>query len=261
MGCNISRRVADAQLSSEELQNNQEAKSQTKNDSIAGSEAVPSQDGAAWPTGTSKDGDKLGNEISEADSPEELPGRFTSSQKSSNAQTTDALLTSEFMSKSWPLQETERQKPSDILDELRMQGIIKSQSTIARTREAYENKRDALEKAQKKPPARLEKIQFGNKEVGDFTVKDMKTSAEAKNQVREEELNKMPQLITFFSVTPHQTTGNETEKDCPSSESQGCTDTPQPSHFDGEPGILPKEIAAVEATNNYKRTLSLSLIT
>ncbi|XP_014796309.1 PREDICTED: stathmin domain-containing protein 1 [Calidris pugnax] len=183
MGCNISNRVADAQLSSEELQNNQEAKSQTKNDSIAGTEAVPSQDGAAGPTGTSKDGDKLENETSEADSPEELPGRFISSQKSSNAQSTDALLASEFISKSWPSQKTERQKPSDILEELRMQGIIKSQSTIARTGEVYENKRDALEKTQKKPPARLEKIQFGNTEVGDFTVKDMKTSAEAKNQV------------------------------------------------------------------------------
>lgn len=43
--------------------------------------------------------------------------------------------------------------------------------------------RDALEKTLKKPPARLEKIQFGNKEAGDFTVKDMKTSTEAKKQV------------------------------------------------------------------------------
>ncbi|XP_063181953.1 stathmin domain-containing protein 1 [Chroicocephalus ridibundus] len=169
MGCNISNRVAVAQLSSEELQNNQEAKSQTKNDSIAGTEAVPSQDGAAWPRGTSEDGDKLEDETSEADSHEE---RFTSSQKSSNAQSTDALLTSKFVSKSWPLQETERQKPSDILEELRMQGIIKSPSTTARTAEMYENKRDALEKTQKKPPAMLEKIQFGNKKADDFTAKD-----------------------------------------------------------------------------------------
>ncbi|KAM6209175.1 LOW QUALITY PROTEIN: stathmin domain-containing protein 1 [Sarcoramphus papa] len=219
MGCNISNRVAVAQLSSEELQNNQEAKSQTKSDSIAGTEAVPSQDGAAWPMGTSKDGAKLEDETSEGDSPEELPERFTSSQKSSNAQSTDTLLTSEFISKSWPLQETERQKSSDILEELRMQGIIKSQSTTARTGEVYENKRDALEKTLKKPPARLEKIQFGNKEVDDFTVKDMKTSAEAKKQVREEELNKMPQHSHFFPATTHQTTGKQTEKDCPSFES------------------------------------------
>ncbi|XP_068252561.1 stathmin domain-containing protein 1 [Nyctibius grandis] len=221
MGCNISNRVAVTQLSSEELQNNQEAKSQTKNDSIAGTEAVPSQDGAAWPTGTSKAGAKLEDETSEGHSPEELPERFTSSQKSSNAQSTDTLLTSEFISKSWPLQETERQKSSDILEELRMQGIIKSQSTAARTGEVYENKRDVLEKTLKKPPARLEKIQFGNKEAGDFTAKDMKTSAEEKKQ------------------------------DCPSFESQGGTDTPQPSPLDGEPVVLLKEVTAVEATNNY----------
>lgn len=52
----------------------------------------------------------------------------------------DTLLTSGFISKSWPLQETERQKSSDILEELRMQGIIRSQSTTASTEEAYENK-------------------------------------------------------------------------------------------------------------------------
>ncbi|KAM6142975.1 stathmin domain-containing protein 1 [Phoenicopterus ruber ruber] len=278
MGCNISNRVAVAQLSSEELQNNQEAKSQvvtsskqtlykTKNDSIAGIEAVPSQDGAAWPTGPSKDGAKLEDETSERDSPEELPERLTSSRKSSNAQSTDALLTSEFISKSWPLQETERQKSSDILEELRRQGIIKSQSTTARTGEVDENKRDALEKTLKKPPARMEKIQFGNKEVGDFTVKDMKTSAEAKKQNKltkfsanwsnilitlgEEELNKMPQHMTFFPATAHQATGKQTEKNCLSFESQGDTDTPQPPPLEGEPGVLLKGIAAVEATNNY----------
>lgn len=39
------------------------------------------------------------------------------------------LLTSKGISRSQPSQETERQKSSDILEELRMQGIIKSQST------------------------------------------------------------------------------------------------------------------------------------
>ncbi|KAK4828456.1 hypothetical protein QYF61_026681 [Mycteria americana] len=59
MGCNISNRVALTQLSSEELQNNQEAKSQV----------------------------------------------VTSSKQTLYK---NALLTSEFTSKSWPLEETER---------------------------------------------------------------------------------------------------------------------------------------------------------
>ncbi|XP_010281019.1 PREDICTED: stathmin domain-containing protein 1 [Phaethon lepturus] len=250
MGCNISNRVTVAQLSSEELPSNQEAKGQTKSDSIVETEAVLSRDGAAWPTGTSKVGAKLEDETSQGDCPEELPGRFTSSQKSSNAQSTDALLTSKFISKSWPLQETERQKSSDILEELRMQGVTKSLITTASTGEVHENKSDALAKTLKKPPARLEKIQSGNKEVGDFTVEDMKTSAEVIKQVREEELNKVPQHITFFLATAHQTTGKQTEKDCPSFESQGDTDTLQPSPLDGEPGVLLKETTTVEATNN-----------
>lgn len=42
--------------------------------------------------------------------------------------------------------------------------------------------RYALGKTLKKPPARLEKNQLGSEEVGDFTVKDTKPSAEAKKQ-------------------------------------------------------------------------------
>ncbi|KAM7123851.1 LOW QUALITY PROTEIN: stathmin domain-containing protein 1-like [Ciconia maguari] len=244
MGCNISNRVAVTQLSSEELQNNQEAKSQTKNDSIAGTEAVPSEDGAAWPTGTSKDGAKLEDETSEGDSPEDVHCCF--SEKMQKAQVNNALLTSEFTSKSWPLEETEI-KIIRHLEEPRMQEIIKSQSTTART-----GKEDALEKTLKNPPARLEKIQFGNKEVGDFTVKDIYTSAEATKQSDH----------IWVETTAHQTTGKQTEKDCPSFESQGGTDTPQPSPLDGEPGVLLKEITAVEATNTIiPRTLSSSLIT
>lgn len=49
---------------------------------------MSSQDGAAWPMSTSKDGAKLADETSEGDNPEELPERFASSQKSSNAQST-----------------------------------------------------------------------------------------------------------------------------------------------------------------------------
>lgn len=61
---------------------------QTENCSLAGTEAVPSQDGAAEPKGTSKDRAKLEDETSEGDLPEELPEKLTSSQESSNVQRT-----------------------------------------------------------------------------------------------------------------------------------------------------------------------------
>ncbi|XP_035172660.1 stathmin domain-containing protein 1 isoform X3 [Oxyura jamaicensis] len=140
MGCSTSNRVAVAQLPSEELQKNQEAKNQVTSASIARTGAVTSWDGAAWPAGPSENGSNVEDKAREGDSPEEFAERFTPSQKRSNAQSTDALLTSEFISQSRPLQETERQKSSDILEELRMQGIIRSQGTIVRTEEVSENK-------------------------------------------------------------------------------------------------------------------------
>ncbi|XP_040405417.1 stathmin domain-containing protein 1 [Cygnus olor] len=209
MGCNASNRVAVAQLPSEELEKNQEAKSQTTSASIARAGAVTSWDGAAWPVGTSERGSKVEDKAREGDSPEEFAERFTPSQKRSNVQSTDALLTSEFISQSRTLQEIERQKSSDILEELRMQGIIRSQSTTARTEEVYENK------------------------------------------IREEELSNTAQHTAFFPATAHQTTGEQTEKDCISCGSHGGTDTPQPSPLDEEPGVLIKEITAGEATNDY----------
>ncbi|XP_032298396.1 stathmin domain-containing protein 1 isoform X2 [Coturnix japonica] len=138
MGCNTSNRVAATQLSSEELQNNHEARSQTTSDSADSTWAATSQEGTAWTGGTLENRNKL--EVSEGDFPEKSTEGFTPPEKRSNAQSTDALLTSGFISKSRPLQETERQKSSDILEELRMQGIIRSQSTTAGTGEAYENK-------------------------------------------------------------------------------------------------------------------------
>nr|XP_021157017.1 stathmin domain-containing protein 1 [Columba livia] len=233
MGCYVSRRVTVTQLPPEQLEDKEEAKSQTENCSLAGTEAVPSQDEAAEPKGTSKDRAKLEDETSEGDLPEELPEKLTSPQESSNVQSTGTLLISEGISRSQPSQETEMQKSSDILEELRMQGIIKSQST---TEGMYEYKGLALENTLKKPRARLEEIQFGDNEVGDFTVKEKMISGEDKKQVRENELNRMLQHNNFFPATEQQTTDILTENDCPRFGIQGDTDTPQLSPSDEELG-------------------------
>ncbi|KAM7035912.1 LOW QUALITY PROTEIN: stathmin domain-containing protein 1 [Passerculus sandwichensis] len=153
----------------------------------------------------------------------------------------DTPLTNEFISKSSPLEETERQK--SILEELRMQGIIKSHSTTARTVEAYENKRDALGKTQKKPPARMEKkLEMRNKR---FTVhghqnKLTKFSDYWSNLLITFGVERQKELLHVFDKyllpsfeTAHQTTKKQTEKDCLSLESQGGTD-PQPSPLDAE---------------------------
>ncbi|XP_015710214.1 stathmin domain-containing protein 1 isoform X1 [Coturnix japonica] len=254
MGCNTSNRVAATQLSSEELQNNHEARSQTTSDSADSTWAATSQEGTAWTGGTLENRNKL--EVSEGDFPEKSTEGFTPPEKRSNAQSTDALLTSGFISKSRPLQETERQKSSDILEELRMQGIIRSQSTTAGTGEAYENKRDALKKMPKKPPVRLEKMWFGSKEVNDFTAKDMKT-AEEKKQVREKELCRRQQHSAFYPATDHQATSKKTEKDCPNFQSQESTDSPQSSPLHGKISVPLQEITAEETTNYYTEDFTI----
>ncbi|KAM9023135.1 LOW QUALITY PROTEIN: uncharacterized protein PRD47_002050 [Ara ararauna] len=197
MGCNISNEVAVTQLSSEELQNNQEAKSQiltspqqtllikrcpstsvqryiTKNDSIGGTEPVPTQDGAAWPTGISKDRARLEDQTSEGDYPEELPERFTSSWKSSNAQSTVHSL-------SWS------PSPPSIIKKKKKKKRAESNQKSTNTTSKYTllkafniSAERCLEKTLKKPPARLEKKSFGNKEVGDSTMKDMQILLKAK---------------------------------------------------------------------------------
>eukprot|EP00076_Gallus_gallus_P009224 XP_004939700.1 stathmin domain-containing protein 1 [Gallus gallus] len=215
MGCNTSNRVAAAQLSSEELQNNHEARSQTPSGSVDRTWAATSQEGAAWTRGTSENGSKLEVEAREGDFPERSTEGFAPSEKSSNTQSTDTLLTSGFISKSWPLQETERQKSSDILEELRMQGIIRSQSTTASTEEAYENK------------------------------------------VREKELRRTPQHTASYPATDHQTTGKQTEKDCPSFQSQESTDVPQSSPLHGEISVPLQEITAEETTNYYTEDFTI----
>lgn len=117
--------------------------------------------------------------------------------------------------------------------------------------------RDALEKMLKKPPARLEKMWFGSKEENDFTAKDMKTAEEKNKQVREKELRRTPQHTASYPATAHQTTGKQTEKDCPSFQSQESTDVPQSSPLHGEISVPLQEITAEETTNYYTEDFTI----
>ncbi|XP_062424500.1 LOW QUALITY PROTEIN: stathmin domain-containing protein 1 [Rhea pennata] len=175
-------------------------------------------------------------------------------QKSSNAQSPDAFLTNKFIGKSGPLQERGRQK-SDVLEELSGQGIIKSQSTTAGTGEVLETRKtNALEKALRKSPAKQEKSL--KQEVGDFTVKDRKPSAEEKN--RKEELNKRPQHTAFFSpATTHQTTGKQTGKDYPSFVSQEAIESAQPSPLGEYARYASKEGSSCSRNHNYVEDLAI----
>nr|XP_014721886.2 stathmin domain-containing protein 1 [Equus asinus] len=124
-----------------------------------------------------------------------LPGTILESSLSPserNRRVNSALVTNGLIHRPQPLESGERQKSSDILEELIVQGIIQSHSRVFRNGESYDVMVNATEKSLRKPPARLEKLEI-KKEVKDFPVKDMEEKmpvVEECRKTKEEELRK-----------------------------------------------------------------------
>ncbi|EPQ11932.1 hypothetical protein D623_10019213 [Myotis brandtii] len=100
------------------------------------------------------------------------------------------LTTNGLIHKPQPLENRERQKSSDILEELIVQGIIQSHSRVSRNGESYDV--NTTEKPLRKPPARLKKLKI-KKEVTDFTMKDIEEKMQAvaeRRKTKEEEMRK-----------------------------------------------------------------------
>ncbi|KAM9095407.1 stathmin domain-containing protein 1 [Sarcophilus harrisii] len=90
------------------------------------------------------------------------------------------------------LQNRERPKSSDILEELIIQGIIQSQSKVFRNGESYNVMVNTDEKPLRKPPARLEKLKT-QRETNGFTIKnieDKMKAADERKKVKGEEMKK-----------------------------------------------------------------------
>nr|XP_006198748.2 stathmin domain-containing protein 1 [Vicugna pacos] len=91
-----------------------------------------------------------------------------------------------------PLENGERQKSSDILEELIVQGIIQSHSKVLRNGESYDVMVSTTENPLRKPPARLKKLKL-KKEVKDFSMKDIDEQMQAveeRRKTKEEEIRK-----------------------------------------------------------------------
>ncbi|KAM7174667.1 stathmin domain-containing protein 1 [Macrochelys suwanniensis] len=178
MGCGSSSSIEVVQPSVKALPNGWGAKTQANNDPSQRAAGSTLRDGSTGSIGTLDSGVKLEDELSGGNLPGEGLERLPSPREKNNGQNTDIMLLSGgFVNKPMHLQEWERQKSSDILEELMMQGIIKSQSTTFRNGEA-DVKSDALEKPLQKPPAKLEKLKIKKKEVNALIMKDIKNSAE-----------------------------------------------------------------------------------
>ncbi|XP_053459791.1 stathmin domain-containing protein 1 isoform X2 [Nycticebus coucang] len=101
-------------------------------------------------------------------------------------------VTNGLINKPQPLQNRERQKSSDILEELTVQGIIQNHSQVFRNGESYDVMVNTTEKPLGKPPARLKKLKM-KKEVKDFTMRDTEEkmqAAEERQKRKEDKIRK-----------------------------------------------------------------------
>ncbi|CAM5091122.1 unnamed protein product [Eretmochelys imbricata] len=250
MGCGSSSKVEMVQPSVKELPNGWEAKTQANNDPSQRAAGSTLQDWSTVSKASLNSGVKL-DELSGGNSPGEGPERLPSLREKNNRQNTDIMLLSGgFVNKPMHLQERERQKSSDILEELMMQGIIKSQSTTFRNGEA-DVKSEALEKPLKKPPAKLEKLKIEKKEVNALTMKDIKNSAEERSETKEEQPKERLQSRRLFPAIAHQNIAELNEEGYSTSEGQEDTKIVQPLSFNLETeSLLEKEEIAVEIVNS-----------
>ncbi|XP_034615454.1 stathmin domain-containing protein 1 [Trachemys scripta elegans] len=249
MGCGSSSRIEVLQPSVKELPNGWGAKNQANNDPSQRAAGSTLRDGSTVSKGS---GVKLEDELSGGNSPREGPERSPSPREKNNGQNTDIMLLSGgFVNKPMHLQERERQKSSDILEELMMQGIIKSQTTTFRNGEADAKLMDTLEKPLKKPPAKLEKLKIEKKEVNALTMKDIKNSAEERRKTKEEQPKERLQSGRLFPAIAHQNIAELNEEGYSTSEGQEGTNIVQPLSFDLETEtLLEKEEIAVEIVNS-----------
>ncbi|XP_055120041.2 stathmin domain-containing protein 1 isoform X1 [Symphalangus syndactylus] len=124
-----------------------------------------------------------------------LPGTISENSPSpsgKNRQVNSDLVTNGLINKPQPLDSRARQKSSDILEELIVQGIIQSHSKVFRNGESYDVTLTTTEKPLRKPPARLKKLKI-KKQVKDFTMKDIEEkmeAAEERRKTKEEEIRK-----------------------------------------------------------------------
>ncbi|XP_012609145.1 stathmin domain-containing protein 1 [Microcebus murinus] len=133
-----------------------------------------------------------------------LPGTIPESSPSPserNRRVNSDLVTNGLINKPQPLENRERQKSSDILEELIVQGIIQSHSKVFRNGESYDVMVDITEKPLRKPPARLKKLKI-KREVQDFTMKDIEEKMQAAEERRKTKEDKIRKRLRSDRLLP-----------------------------------------------------------
>ncbi|XP_004484835.1 stathmin domain-containing protein 1 [Dasypus novemcinctus] len=147
---------------------------------------------AVLPKDTVHSAEGLENPAQVGSLPGTIPESSPSPSKRNGRLNSEDLMTNGLISKPPYLEIRERQKSSDIMEELIVQGIIQSHSKVFRHGESYDVMVNTTEKPLRKPPARLKKLKI-KKEVKDFTRKDLDEkmqAAEGRRKMKEEEIRK-----------------------------------------------------------------------
>ncbi|CAD7673839.1 unnamed protein product [Nyctereutes procyonoides] len=170
------------------------------------------QDEAAFPkdSGSSLNGlENLGS----------LPGTIPESSPSlseRNGRINSDLVTSGLIHKPQPLESRERQKSSDILEELIVQGIIQSHSKVYRNGESYDVMVSTTTPL-RKPPARLKKLKI-KKEAKAFTMNDLEEkmrAVESRRKTKEEDIRKRLRSDRLLSPANHSDAAQQGRADVP----------------------------------------------
>ncbi|XP_028618920.1 stathmin domain-containing protein 1 [Grammomys surdaster] len=146
---------------------------------------------AAWPKDTVDNAKNLDQQAQMGSLPGTIPETSPTPSKTNRRINSDPVANG-LTNKSQLLENWERPKSSDILEELIVQGIIQSRSKVFRNGESYDVMVDTTEKPLRKPPARLKKLKV-KKEVKDFTIQDIEEkmqAAEQRRKTKKEEIRK-----------------------------------------------------------------------
>uniref|UniRef100_A0A8C6RL17 Stathmin domain containing 1 n=1 Tax=Nannospalax galili TaxID=1026970 RepID=A0A8C6RL17_NANGA len=158
---------------------------------------------ARWPKDSVDNAESLDQQARIGSLPGTIPESSPSHSERKGRVNSDPV-TNGLTNKPQLLENRERLKSSDILEELIVQGIIQSQSKVFRNGESYDVTVDATEKPVRKPPARLKKLKI-KKEAKDLTIRDIEgkmQAAEGRRKVKEEKRKRLRNDRVLLTANP-----------------------------------------------------------
>uniref|UniRef100_A0A6J0V4Q3 Stathmin domain-containing protein 1 isoform X3 n=1 Tax=Pogona vitticeps TaxID=103695 RepID=A0A6J0V4Q3_9SAUR len=160
MGCNTSSRVTVEGSPPKNPHYDREAQNQAEETASLGTISLISQGQSR-----NKDGS------CQRSLPEVSTEKFSSAKEENNEQITEDIRGG-LPKKHVSLLEKKRQTSSDILEELRIQGLIKNQSTTSKNRTADDSMLVDAERPLQKPPIKLEKLEIKKKKGHKLTIEE-----------------------------------------------------------------------------------------